>query len=555
MIINIKQTNSLSKVLSPNISYPEINDAKILAGEHFSYQIIITSPTKVDTRRILSIKLESEISDYIKLYAVKDVPVDLPSISETDTDYITKTAALVPDLLIPLEDQNGYISTVMGLATIWVEVSLPEGYPAGKYGIDVNISETLPNKDSNSISYNLLDTAHFSLELLPLTLPKSELTVTQWFHVDCIASAHRVGIYSEEHWALIEKYIAAAAEIGISLLLTPVITPPLDTACGTSRPITQLVDVELREGEFVFEFSKLRRYIELAKKYGIYKFEISHFFSQWGCHYAPNVDVKVDGEIRRLFGWHVLASDPEYARFLKALIPALLSELDALGVKDGAYFHISDEPSPEHVPDYMYASKLLKPLIGDCKVMDAISNLVFSKEGLIDCPVCATNHIEPFIEEKVPGLWAYYCCGQHTDVSNRFISMPSARTRVIGLQMYKFDIEGFLQWGFNFYNSQISLYEINPYITTSADGIYSSGDAFTVYPGKDGPYHSIRGLVFREALEDISLCRMLEERIGKDAVVKLIDEEAGLDLRFASYPKNEGFIPALTNKIKEMLIK
>ena len=43
-------------------------------------------------------------------------------------------------------------------------------------------------------------------------MPSQKTKFTQWFHVDCIADVHGEEIYSERHWMLIEKYIAAAAD-------------------------------------------------------------------------------------------------------------------------------------------------------------------------------------------------------------------------------------------------------------------------------------------------------------------------------------------------------
>ena len=90
-------------------------------------------------------------------------------------------------------------------------------------------------------------------------------------------------------------------------------------------------------------------------------------------------------------------------------------------------------------------------------IMDALSSIDYYKDGIVEHPVPACDHIEPFYEAEVPDLWTYYCCGQHTDVPNRFISQPSYRNRIIGFLFYKYDIKGFLQWGYNFYNSHFSL--------------------------------------------------------------------------------------------------
>ena len=116
------------------------------------------------------------------------------------------------------------------------------------------------------------------------------------------------------------------------------------------------------------------------------------------------------------------------------------------------------------------------------------------------------------MEHDIENLWAYYCCGQGNKVGNRFFAMPHYRGRILGLQLYKYGMEGFLQWGYNFYYSSQSVYEINPYTTTSADRGFPSGDAFTVYPGKNGPLPSARGFVFLDALQDIALAASLKKR-------------------------------------------
>ena len=119
--------------------------------------------------------------------------------------------------------------------------------------------------------------------------------------------------------------------------------------------------------------------------------------------------------------------------------------------------------------------------------------------------------------------------------------------------LYKYDIKGFLHWGYNFYNSCISWYPINPYLTTSGDGAYPSGDPFIVYPAANGTYHSIRGQVFHDALQDLRICCALEEKIGREAVVRLIDHAAGMNLRFDQYPHTKDFLENLRAQMTAML--
>ena len=129
--------------------------------------------------------------------------------------------------------------------------------------------------------------------------------------------------------------------------------------------------------------------------------------------------------------------------------------------------------------------------------------------------------------------------------------MPSCRTRILGVLIYKYDIKGFLHWGFNFYNSVVSYYKVNPYVTTSCDGRLPSGDPFIVYPAKDGAYPSVRGKVTYEAIGDMDLCRTLEEYIGRDEVIRMIDSIAGMDVKFDTYPLDNDFLPRLRNAMIE----
>src|SRR5690606_33805879 len=72
----------------------------------------------------------------------------------------------------------------------------------------------------------------FQLEVLGAKLPKQELLHTHWFHTDCIATYYDVEAFSERHWQLIEEFVKTTVKYGSNMLLTPLFTPPLDTAIG-----------------------------------------------------------------------------------------------------------------------------------------------------------------------------------------------------------------------------------------------------------------------------------------------------------------------------------
>jgi hypothetical protein len=155
----------------------------------------------------------------------------------------------------------------------------------------------------------------------------------------------------------------------------------------------------------------------------------------------------------------------------------------------------------------------------------------------------------------VPGLWTYYCCAQGDKVSNMFIAFPSYRNAILGVQMYKYHIKGFLQWGYNYYNSQYSDYPIDPFATQDADGWVPAGDPFQVYPGKDGkPEESIRLAVTTQALQDLRAMRMLEKLTSHEYVVSIMDEMAMEPVTFTQYPRNNMFLLKLREKINREIV-
>ena len=71
---------------------------------------------------------------------------------------------------------------------------------------------------------------------------------------------------------------------------------------------------------------------------------------------------------------------------------------------------------------------------------------------------------------------------------------------MLGVQLYYYNIEGFLHWGYNFYNSCRSHAVLDPYGYPDGGFFTPSGDCFLVYPGQDGTaWESLRLNALREA--------------------------------------------------------
>jgi len=532
-------------------TYPTLTHLSALRNECVAFQLLYTDDSTDATLplRTANLKLQTDgiPRELVSVRRVDSVPVSVATLQEGgDGNYLRTSPGLYPDLLSPL--QYGGVSVMRGqLQSVWVEIDLGARLGAGKYTVTLK----LLNDQGEVQAENAL-----TLTVIDALLPPQEMIFTQWFHCDCLANYYNVPVWSEEHWRIVENFAATAARNGINMLLTPVHTPPLDTAIGGERTTTQLVDVFVEDGEYRFGFEKLDRWIDMCDRVGIRYFEIAHLFTQWGAEHAPKIVACVEGEMRRIFGWETDATGKDYTKYLRAFLTAFLGHMKARGDDGRCYFHISDEPSRSHQESYRAAKATVEDLLEGYPIMDALSNFEFYQDGLVELPIPSNDHVAPFIEAGVTGLWTYYCCAQGTNVSNRFIAMPLWRTRSIGLQLYKFNIVGFLHWGYNFYNASLSKGTVNPYLDTCANYSFPAGDAFSVYPAQDGTaLESIRIRSFFEALQDVRAFRLAETLCGRENVIKTMETLFGEEIRFDRCAKSAAPLLAIREEINKMIAK
>lgn len=506
-------------------SFDSYRNASALRGDRFWFSAVYDAHELSINRNVCTaVAVRSPLAPFIKVYSVEQVPVRLPHYPDSfDEDYIGHEPGLYPDLLRPTDT----VYLQQGLTgQLYFELNIPETAAAGIYLVTVELV-------SKDLEQPLCDT--LEIEVLPARIPEQALTYTQWFHYDCLATYYRVEIFSERHWEIIESFMRVAAQTGVNAILTPIFTPPLDTAVGGERPTVQLVDVTVDHGKYIFGFDKLKRFCALCRRCNIEQLEIAHLFTQWGAAHAPKIMATVDGRYQRIFGWDTDATGSEYIGFLKELLPAVKSKLDEFGYQNHYFFHISDEPGEKHLESYLAARNAVWPLICDHPVRDALSHYEFYERGVVTRPIPTVKTADQFVEHGVPDLWVYYCCSPGSVCSNRFIAMPGHRTRVIGAQMYRAGVTGFLHWAYNFYYNRYSIAPVDPYLNTDGDFFAPAGDTFTVYPASDGtPLLSLRAALFDQALFDMRAMALAEQISGREAVIAAIDRAGATDFRHYS---------------------
>ncbi|MDR1734495.1 MAG: DUF4091 domain-containing protein [Oscillospiraceae bacterium] len=524
--------SSLVRVRSDSLpDAPETTELTALCGEEISFQFAFWSAQALCAP--IRIAQEDVPVGEVQCFRVEEVPLSKATRGSIDDWYeTTDDGGQCPDVLRPYGGEALLIRPETWYS-IWIAVGCDT---AGTAQIAVEL-------DAGTTRL----TRVFTLRVIAAELPEQKLIYTDWFHSDCLATYYNVPVFSEAHWDIIRRYVQTAADHGQNMILTPLFTPALDTEIGTERPTVQLTDVTVlpaSEGEgvqYAFGFVRLRRFVNLCHAAGIRYFELCHLFTQWGALHAPKI---VDTQGQQLFGWDTDADSAEYAAFLRSFAASLLPELRRLDITENCFVHVSDEPSLQDIESYGRHAALIKEIFPGLRCIDALSEYEFYQTGLIETPIPSNLAVEPFIG-NVPHLWTYYCCGQGDKyVSNRFMSMPLVRTRVLGLQLWKFRCEGFLHWGYNFWYSQLSKDKhINPYEETAAGGAFPSGDAFVVYPGEEGrPLVSLRLKVFHEALQDYRALSFLEGFIGYHNTLALLEEGLSAPITFRDVPHDPAWL-------------
>ena len=530
--------------------YDEISSLTALKGETVSFQLLYTTDESYPENyvRTLSVALSGSLKEYARVREVLPVPAVTVYRGAIDDDYIFKSPSLAPDILSPVFYGGRLMAVPYDLRTLWIDIDIPKDCDIDSGDLTLSVNYTSPNPDTPGYDKDM----SLSVEIINATLPDHGLIFTQWFHHDCLADYYKVEKWSDEHFRIIENFVECAAKNGINTLLTPLITPPLDNA--SDKRDLQLADIELADGEYRFSWDKLGRWVDICDRHGIKYFEIGHLYTQAGAKYATKACAIKDGERVRLFPKDTPCDDPEYVRFLRELLTSFIGYMKERGADKRMIFHISDEPTERDLETYMTAKAAIYDLISDYPIMDALSHYEFYESGAVKKPVVLIRHLDEFIEHGVEGLWTYTCCAPASGFSNRFLAMTQSRNRSISLPLYKFNIEGFLHWGYNFYNNSGSSDHINPFLDTSSGGAFPAGDAFSVYPGEGGePLESIRLVSFRQGLEDLAAFRLCESLYSRDEVISALESFLGAPIQTNTYINDSAKMQALRDMINNMI--
>jgi len=494
-----------------------------------AFQVGFHSNMKDQTQIACSIEAEEldPLVRYVGLVPLRHFNTD---VRPEELDGVGYLPGLLPDPLYPLTkvDANPFASR-----SFWVTLNIPANIEPGEHTYIVRLSWKEGKEDK---------TKDLTLKLQVSSLiikPRQNFHVTHWWRGEATSLYYETDLYSERWWQLTRAQMKNLIEHGNDVAF---IQNLFELREVFKNPCQMLIVNETSPGKYAFDWSIIKRFIDMCKELGYKKFEWGHLWLYWGVEDAMHVYAKQNGKYELLWDKDLKATSPIYINFLEQYLPELHMFLQKENILKDSYFHLSDEPWSEHVANYKRARDILRRIAPWMKVMDALSDVRYGREHLTDIPVPIISSAQDYIKEGIPH-WVYYCTGPRDKWLNRLYDTPLAKIRMSGWLFYRFKAMGFLHWGYNYWYKLDKEEALNPFEEGAGyayPGI-ASGDPFIVYPGPDGPYDSIRWEVFAESLQDYAIL----QSAGINPDNALLDPLKS----YADFPKSENWLKETLTKI------
>lgn len=530
--------------------FAELKEEKIFKNQKYSFQLV--AHYEEGCQVAFKPVVEGDLADYVTIREVINIPAEMPTYPNCTPLPAVHEPGLYPDLLRPLKYRGTFRLHQKQSRALWFDIN-PCGEITGEHILKIKLLKVSITSKGFAPTEEVVAEHTLKIDIKDVEIPDQSLIFTQWFYADCLADYYNVEVFSDRHFEICENFARLAVENGRNMLMLPILTYALDTYDGGERTTTQLIDVYKDGDNYTFGYDNLDRWLDMYKRVGVKLYEISPVFSQWGADNTPKVVATVNGQKKTIFGWGTNPLSKEYNSFIRAFISGFLAHMKERGEDKKCWFHISDEPTQDDFEQYKKVRDSIYDLIEDYETFDAISHYEFCKLGLSKNPVPKTMAVHEFIDNNVPNLWTYYCGIQCDGVSNCHFAMELARVRCLGTQMFKYDIKGFLHWGYNYYNNQWSYDKIDPFAVSDAESFAASGDAYMVYPSPNGtPWESTRLRALYEGMEDMRVMQLAQKLYGKEAVVKTIEDIYG-EVRFDKCVLESDKMLAIRRAVNQMI--
>lgn len=319
---------------------------------------------------------------------------------------------------------------------------------------------------------------------------KESFPYTNWFDVPAMAYRHGLKEWSAGHWAMIRRYADLMRHARQNVFWIPL----------------RLV-FRRKGGVPVLDRPRLRRFVETFTRAGMHMIEGGHFAVRSGNWREKGFSVALDGPP---------AATPAGDSGIRAIARQLLEEIDRNGWRKRWIQHVADEPQPVVAANYRILTGMVRKYMPGIPIIDATEDP--SLVGSVDiwCPKCNAYQKDrkryDALRAAGDRMWFYTCCEPGGEWLNRLLDMELLRPALLGWGAARFGLDGFLHWGLNHWRRNQDPFRQSVIGPRGGPERLPAGDTHIVYPGRDGPWSSVRLEAQREGFEDLELLRALAVR-------------------------------------------
>ncbi|GEM_PF-4330626 len=304
---------------------------------------------------------------------------------------------------------------------------------------------------------------------------------------------------------------------------------PVDCSEGNVEPLFQVY--READGSFSIDWTEFDRFAEyiLARGANVLHLAPTQWFAYWfsdklkGAYNPETFTDRATGKVERFA--HPYLSD-EHREMLQWYLREACDHFEEKGWLKYAYLQPFDEvgESPEVLqilrtceeadPRVKILMDVLRP--GDSKPMTEMID--------IWCPLSPNLPGGGFEQVRKEGdeVWWYVCIGPKKPYANLFTNWSMPEHRQLFRQSWKYQAEGLLYWGINFWNwwgtearyDKATAWPAGKWSssTTSQDTV---GDGYFIYPGPNGPLPSLRLQAMLDGIEDYEYLWVLSDLVKK----------------------------------------
>ncbi|MCP4644835.1 MAG: DUF4091 domain-containing protein [bacterium] len=465
--------------------------AEVARGEHASLQVCVRSDValsglraKVSDLRHDGATLKPRLPRFVG-YVNVDRPTQTPA-----SDQLRKPPAEYPD---PLLEEDAVDVAAGRVQPVWVTVQVPTDASAGIYR---GVLTLLASAGGKPVTME----CPIAVRVYDVTVEKTRLWVTDWFSMGWKHRTPCPEPDSDAFYAVLRRFARNMADHRHNVA----IISPLGLAEFSADA----------DGALAIDWSRFDRWVDIFTEEGVIgRIEGGHIggrTSGWNSEFAVGTR-KVDAG--KVVSASVDPASSEADAFYGLFFPALVKHLREKGWLDNYVQHLADEPIEGNVGTYRAMAGLIRKYAPELKIFEAChtKDLV----GSMDIWVPQINYLHEdyahYQARQKAGdeVWFYTCVFPQGEYANRFIEQPLLKTRLLHWINFRYGATGYLHWGYNQWRNEDPFTEMTP--PHGGPPYLPAGDAWIVYPGKDGPLDSIRFEAMRDGIVDHELLSMLAE--------------------------------------------